>query len=1092
MRSVHVLAGWYRPDVSRTFLGLTLVVLMALAAIEPREARAEDPAVPVTVRALVDDTDAATTAQATLTLEFTPVEDVTQAYTVALRVRHRGKRRLLLDHGPQPPTRTWTKGQKVTYTVAVPLPLGDELDSLRSLTVHLGFLHPETRKVHPPHDALADRKGFTTVARIELPDLDAIERGRGKQILDSATRLAAAGQKGMAWRTLTTGVRRAVEDDEKYLFRDAMVALGDFAPASISVFERRIVDQRIADEKRRYMRQMSGRFFDRKQYHAALQIIDAIGGSLEEEADSAVLGAVNAAERAAKDKWDVREQLLAQITDEEIEDATAAVEKHKPSRKLFDLARRWLNEKRYGPARRVVQELRFCDTQELRNEAEDLLKELDETWLADVPPDQAKLVRDVVEHPAWGRTAALPMQEFILIGPRDLIATISPLSKRRFDVAYVFLTDLFGRVPNPAGDRVTVYFKELWEFNGGTGGGKQINIGNANPTSTGYPLDNGLLYHELTHCIDDTNPVLGGWREGLANVGAVYAYEVLGQTTDSLHGFDRNLRDFEKDYLERDVAYWRINNYGPSAGFFLHFVRKYAQHAKGHDWKPLRGFFRDYRETPVRDGRTSYVARAAAFYLVKHFGPGAFDDLIRFRFPLVPSDREAIAIEMEAYDSGDRAVRFAEEEVQAFENSPLKRDLVMRRVLETLDTGDEPAARTMAKDELGVLFDWRVIGPFATKGTDPGACIFPPQDEIDFDAEYPGKGNICRWRKVTDPGPVSIQPTGWVDVKYAYMDNTATFALTHVTVAEDTPVAFHMRGNDDVTLYVNGDLVQGLRWPGNNASRGAGWRGPHMTVADALRVPWTLRAGRNRIFVRVKNSRGAAGFTVAVSKIDGSPIPGLQSDDGAPDQPLHPEEPKKWKTVTKHDFRSKSFASKLEARVGRFATKNKLLSGTATDKKVQWRKYTVRPGVTKDNPSNLLWIKEKLTKDVDQFRLTIDLVLPLEQAPKLLVTFQGDGQRDGLSGWNLILHSGGKKVLRAELERYQRIFHQSPPIALPEAETRRLVLTYHDRRLTVRLGTELVLDRVPIRPIPGRSRIGLATWGPDPKIAAFQLEVPRR
>ena len=53
------------------------------------------------------------------------------------------------------------------------------------------------------------------------------------------------------------------------------------------------------------------------------------------------------------------------------------------------------------------------------------------------------------------------------------------------------------------------------------------------------------------------------------------------------------------------------------------------------------------------------------------------------------------------------------------------------------------------------------------------------------------------------------------------------------------------------------------------------------------------------------------------------------------------------------------------------------------------------------------------------------------------------------------------------------------------------MLTYVDRRLTVTLGTQTVLDAVPVTPIPGAHRVGFCTWGPEPRIAAFELEVPR-
>ncbi len=325
------------------------------------------------------------------------------------------------------------------------------------------------------------------------------------------------------------------------------------------------------------MRQMSGRFFGRKRYHASLLILEAVGGALEEDADKAVLGAVDAVERIEKDRWDVRDKILEQLTDEQKSAADEVIEKLGPTRKLLDVGLRWRTEKRYPEARRVLNDLSFAEKKELRDAAQEARKELDAAWVADVPPEDRALVDGVIENAAWGRTSSVTMQEFILIGPRGLIESIPAGSRRRFDVAYVFLTDLFGRRPNPAGDRVTVYFKELWEFGGGTGGGKQINIGRAAPEKRGTRLDTGLLYHELTHCIDDTRPVLGGWHEGLANVGAAYAFEVLGQRADLAHSFAANLRDFRNDYVARDLAYWRIPNYGPSAGFFLYFVDTYAR-----------------------------------------------------------------------------------------------------------------------------------------------------------------------------------------------------------------------------------------------------------------------------------------------------------------------------------------------------------------------------------------------------------------------------------------------------------------------------------------------------------------------------------
>lgn len=178
--------------------------------------------------------------------------------------------------------------------------------------------------------------------------------------------------------------------------------------------------------------------------------------------------------------------------------------------------------------------------------------------------------------------------------------------------------------------------------------------------------------------------------------------------------------------------------------------------------------------------------------------------------------------------------------------------------------------------------------------------------------------------------------------------------------------------------------------------------------------------------------------------------------------------------------------------VGKFKVANQRLFGEATDKRVQWRKYTVRPGFPADAPSNLLWVREKTTEDLGDFRLRLGLVPPKDKAPKIAVTFQGEGGTDGLSGWTLLVHpeDGGK--VAARLERYEVLAYQTVPLPVPEAqrsaEEVSLVLTYEDRRLTVALGEVVLLRAVSIDPIPGRHRVGLATWGPEPAITSFELE----
>src|SRR5690606_8316528 len=115
----------------------------------------------------------------------------------------------------------------------------------------------------------------------------------------------------------------------------------------------------------------------------------------------------------------------------------------------------------------------------------------------------------------------------------------------------------------------------------------------------------------------------------------------------------------------------------------------------------------------------------------------------------------------------------------------------------------------------------------------------------------------------------------------------------------------------------------------------------------------------------------------------------------------------RWTSRWKAKFDSGGSAQKLQTAVGDFRARNGALAGTATDGQVEWRKYTVRPGFPKDSPSNLAWLPEKATAGVDA---SLELTIALEPSggpPKLAVILQGDGQRDALSGWTLLLEPTG-------------------------------------------------------------------------------------
>lgn len=1075
-------------------LALALLVLAAPLAVAPAAtARRAATDVPVAVRVAVRAADLAITGIFTIELEFTALEDVAAAYAVRIAVCSGQRPILLRDHAPEPPTRQWRRGKAERYAIPMSFPLDPELRGGELLDVRVGFVDAATAAVLPPRDPPSGSDGLADAAELEAPvflPIAAAEQVDG--LIATAAEFRSAGRKAEAWDVLELGIRRAETDPLKRRLREALLALGALAPRPLSIVEQSIVRQRIEDERARYLRLVAGSMHDRKRFHGARAILESVGGSLEEQAGAAVLGALADAERVAHDVHDLEQQLLDHVPDEDSAAADKALAELELGEKLFDRAEAFAKAKRFGAARKLLRELRRADSQALVDRVKLRLPEVEARYLADMPEDQRAEVAAALGHPCFPRTTVRASHRFLFIGPKLLVESIPDDSIHRFDLAYVFLTDLFGRVPNPEGDRVTVYFKELWDFGGGIGGGKIIDIGNARPDQKGVRVDNGLLYHELTHCIDDTRPIFEGFREGLANVGAAYAFEALGQDSDALHGFASNLEAFRTDYLERDLEYWKIPNYGPSAGFFLHFIEQYAKTKEGHDWSGLRRFFREYRAAPVRDGREPFVARALAHYLVRAFGPPAFDDLIAFRFPLHPSDRDAVALELDAFAEGSIADLDEQLAPERFPNAQIPRDLLARELLQLAGSGDRGEAIQFGRERLGLIYDWRVIGPFSRDGADPGACIFPPEYEIDFSKEYPVRLNLAVWRRPEEHPPVILETSGWVRIEYPYQDDTATYALCHVSAAAAVRAVAHVRADDDVTLFVNGTRAGDYRGRGWNDSTQFQWRGPVRELPDAMRFPIELTPGRNRILVKVRNRGGPAGFALALSGSDGTPIEGLAVDTAPPDPAgASADAAKSFVRAFRYEGSSRDVSARFDLAVGKWKQHKNQLIGDSTDRRVEWRKYTVRPGFPKDSPSNLLWLKSKATEGIGEFALELGVAASGRGAPKLLVTFQGEGGSDALSGWNLIVQPWGARVT-ASLERYDQLVYESGPRDLAPEELRELALTYAAGRLSVALGDVVLFDGVPIRAIPQRHRIGIATWGPEVGIEHVELKAPPR
>ncbi|MFO1032131.1 MAG: hypothetical protein U1F60_13720 [Planctomycetota bacterium] len=1049
-----------------------------LGLFAPLCAQDERPmSLPVRATASLDAAALARSGRVALQLSFTTEETLLRTLAVRVELRHGKELVLRRDHAPPVPSKQWGKGTPVTYELplvfATPpagVAAGDTLD------VWLGFVDAgDDGKVFPPLGKDVDHDGLTRLASFVFPDLNTTPDAAAVDAVIATALALAPKDPRAAWDQLEFAFRRLDDYPLKAKLQKALMTVGRTPPAPLSFEEKDIVQDRIREERARYLRQIAGRMFDQGKLLGALLLLDEVGGALQEQADRAVLGALADARRITQD----RDGIVAKVFELDKEQKAAVdalVEKHQKGQerlaKGLELAK---DKTQRAIARELIRTLEF--TPELRKEAEQARALVEKAWLADVPPDERAEAEAAMNHPCWARTSTRASHRIVFLGPQQLVSTMPDDSLLRFDLAYLYLTDLFGRVPNPDGDRVTVYWKELWDFGGGVGGGKRIDIGNAKHDAKGTRADTGLLYHELTHCVDDTHPVYGGMREGLADFGAAFAQWELGQVAGGRAAIGLAQRAFLQDYLQRDLEYWRIPNYGPSAGLLLHFVVTYGKNGEGYRWELYRKFFRDYRACKVKDTRTPTLARAFAFHLSEAFGPQAFADLRRFRWPLAEGDLETVKREVLAAAAGDRDVDLSDQP-----GSPVPRDQTARQL-----AADEKDVEDFAAG-LGVVRDWWVIGPFKKEGVDPDAYRFPPELEIDLKGRYESINNTPTWRH---PGqkPVTVERSGWVQFDWQYMDNSAIYALTHVTVDAEVEAWFHLRADDDLTLFVDDELIGK-----HDFHRGSG--GPFrprndVLLPDAVRFPVKLTKGRHKVLLKIRNGGGGAGCSLAIAQGNGRPLPGWRTDLEPPQKRLAAIEMPEGKRLAQRfraDFtQSSTGPKKLEATVGEWRVRNGALEALSTDRGVEWRKYTVRPGFPKDSPSNLAWLPEKATEPVESYSLAIDLA-PGSRAPKLCVILQGDGQRDALCGWTLILEPHGDKV-RGWLERYDLRVYESPmvPFVVDDKKPTPLVLDFHGKRLSVKLGGQVLFDQAPLQGIPGKHRIGIATWGEEPRIQEIEL-----
>ena len=161
---------------------------------------------------------------------------------------------------------------------------------------------------------------------------------------------------------------------------------------------------------------------------------------------------------------------------------------------------------------------------------------------------------------------------------------------------------------------------------------------------------------------------------------------------------------------------------------------------------------------------------------------------------------------------------------------------------------------------LNFVKEFRIIGPFGHRNFGNFGAVFPPEEEIDFDADYPGAGSAGRvnWRTA------SVDASGYLDfLKYLSPSYwRCAYACCKIISPKAVPAHIRLGTNDTATVWLNGEKILS-----KNIERSA--------APDSDILPVHLEKGENTVLIKVCNTEFNWGLYLRITDDKGDPLKGL-------------------------------------------------------------------------------------------------------------------------------------------------------------------------------------------------------------------------
>jgi len=158
---------------------------------------------------------------------------------------------------------------------------------------------------------------------------------------------------------------------------------------------------------------------------------------------------------------------------------------------------------------------------------------------------------------------------------------------------------------------------------------------------------------------------------------------------------------------------------------------------------------------------------------------------------------------------------------------------------------------------LGVVTNWRLAGPFELGDQNKGwGAKLVNEPDIQLDASYQSGNQQISWKRVTQTnhrGVINLLNA------IAARENCVAYAYAEIQVEKETKAELRIGSDDSVRVWFNGELIHK-----KFESRGV--------KIDQDRLPVTLKAGTNRILVKILQLNGGWAFCMRVTTPEGIPV----------------------------------------------------------------------------------------------------------------------------------------------------------------------------------------------------------------------------